>query len=155
MAVPSDSLTIAGICAKTTSQKLRKQSTRSINYMSYIKTIELLGENRESNSTVTEQGVLWERLTTVWDARSEVVVALLMNIPMSCHTKSGTELSAFRSKSLSSSSALHKKGRRKCLRKFAPIYQFLQRHMARNLDSWREWCVVGVEFRKGRRASKQ
>ena len=58
MAVPSDSLTIAGICAKTTSQKLRKQSTRSINYMSYIKTIELLGENRESNSTVTEQGVL-------------------------------------------------------------------------------------------------
>ena len=131
MAVSSDSVTTAGIWAKTASQNLRKQSTRSINYMSYIKTLELLGENRESDSTVTEQGVCWERLTTVRDARSENVFALLMNIPVSCYTKIGIDLSTFRRNSLSSSSALHKKGRRKCLRNFAPTCQFLQRHMAR------------------------
>ena len=47
MAASSDSVTLAGIWAKIASQNLRKQCTRSINYMSYIETIELLEENRE------------------------------------------------------------------------------------------------------------
>jgi len=56
--------------------------------------------------------VLWEWLTTVRDARSEDVVTLLMNISVSCHKKSGIELSMCRRNSLFSFSALHKKGRK-------------------------------------------